>query len=123
MSAAIAGQQKDASAVASTSTAGVTTSRNTGSGSGQSKDTTAASDGIKDKDITNPATNNQFSHLDGLSPGELRQKLDQTRKELRGYLDKKRKIDQELVRDLDENVCMNIFRGLTLLFLVSLEHA
>lgn len=35
--------------------------------------------------------------LDGLSQAALRQKLDASKKELRGYLDRKKKVDQELV--------------------------
>ncbi|GAA5968467.1 hypothetical protein JCM11641_007645 [Rhodosporidiobolus odoratus] len=34
--------------------------------------------------------------LDGLSPTDLRNKLEQSRKDLRGYLDRKRKIDRDL---------------------------
>lgn len=47
-----------------------------------------------------PAANNppkQPHPLDGLSPTDLRIKLEQSRKDLRGMLEKKRKIDRELV--------------------------
>lgn len=104
MSAATNGQ-KDGSAVASESHGGgssATTDKSAPAAGGSSTTSQAAGSNGKDAAAGNDSSKAaQPSPLDGLSPGELRQKLEQTRKELRGYLDKKRKIDQELVSLFD----------------------
>lgn len=46
-----------------------------------------------------PPPPQQQHPLDGLSPTDLRNKLDAARKDLRGHLERKRRIDRDLVRD------------------------
>jgi hypothetical protein len=50
--------------------------------------------------------------LDGLSSADLRKKLDTSKKELRGYLEKKKRIDRELVSPSHKLPCLYLSGGL-----------
>ncbi|GAA5831956.1 hypothetical protein JCM11251_002762 [Rhodosporidiobolus azoricus] len=59
--------------------------------------TTGATNGEASGSNSGPATAAATPHpLDGLSPTDLRNKLEQSRKDLRSYLERKRRIDRDL---------------------------